>query len=105
MSVLEAPPTVAADGSHRAAGVQVVELRKVYQTRTGPLTVFERLSLDVAPGSFVAVVGPSGCGKTTLLLSLAGLLESTSGEVRVDGERITAPAPERLGVIFQEPNL
>jgi hypothetical protein len=38
-----------------AAGVQIVELTKVYDTRNGPLSVFDRLSLDVAPGSFVAV--------------------------------------------------
>ncbi|HYY87547.1 MAG TPA: ABC transporter ATP-binding protein [Chloroflexota bacterium] len=88
-----------------AAGVQVVDLAKVYDTRTGPLLVFDRLSLDVPPGAFVAIVGPSGCGKTTLLLSLAGLLEPTSGEVRVGGERVDAPSPDRLGVIFQDPNL
>jgi NitT/TauT family transport system ATP-binding protein len=92
-------------GSSRAATVEVVDLAKVYDTRTGPLSVFERLSLKVPPGSFVAIVGPSGCGKTTLLLSLAGLLEPTRGEVRVDGERVAAPSPERVGVIFQEPNL
>jgi NitT/TauT family transport system ATP-binding protein len=88
-----------------AAGVQIVDLTKVYDTRSGPLSVFAHLSLDVAPGSFVAVVGPSGCGKTTLLLCLAGLLEPTAGEVRVDGQAITGPAPEQLGVIFQEANL
>jgi NitT/TauT family transport system ATP-binding protein len=88
-----------------AAGVQIVELTKVYDTRGGALSVFDRLSLDVAPGSFVAVVGPSGCGKTTLLLCLAGLLQPTAGEVRVDGQAITGPAPEQLGVIFQEANL
>jgi len=88
-----------------AAGVQIVELTKVYDTRNGPLSVFDRLSLDVAPGAFVAVVGPSGCGKTTLLLCLAGLLQPTAGEVRVDGQPIVGPAPEQLGVIFQEANL
>ncbi len=92
-------------GRSGAAGVQIVDLSKIYQTRNGPLSVFDRLSLDVAPGSFVAVVGPSGCGKTTLLLCLAGLLEPTAGEVRVDGQPITGPAPEQLGVIFQEANL
>jgi NitT/TauT family transport system ATP-binding protein len=88
-----------------AAGVQIADLGKVYETRNGPLTVFDRLSLEVAPGAFVAVVGPSGCGKTTLLLCLAGLLEPTSGEVRVDGQAVSGPAPEQLGVIFQEANL
>jgi NitT/TauT family transport system ATP-binding protein len=88
-----------------AAGVDVVDLQQVYSTRNGPLVVFERLSLNINPGGFVAIVGPSGCGKTTLLLTLARLLAPTHGEVRVGGEVVTAPAPERVGVIFQEPNL
>jgi NitT/TauT family transport system ATP-binding protein len=88
-----------------AAGVEVVDLEQVYSTRNGPLVVFERLSLTIQPGGFVAIVGPSGCGKTTLLLTLARLLAPTRGEVRVGGEVVTAPAPERVGVIFQEPNL
>ncbi|MFN0072545.1 MAG: ABC transporter ATP-binding protein [Chloroflexota bacterium] len=91
--------------AHAAAGVEISDLTKVYDTRNGPLTVFDRLSLSVAPGAFVAIVGPSGCGKTTLLLCLSGLLEPTRGEVRVADERITRPSPERLGVIFQEANL
>ena len=88
-----------------AAGVDVIDLQQVYSTRSGPLVVFERLSLTISPGGFVAIVGPSGCGKTTLLLTLARLLAPTRGEVRVGGEVVNAPAPERVGVIFQEPNL
>jgi NitT/TauT family transport system ATP-binding protein len=88
-----------------AAGVEVSDLTQVYSTRSGPLVVFERLSLSVAPGAFVAIVGPSGCGKTTLLLTLARLLDPTGGEIRVGGEAINAPSPDRVGVIFQEPNL
>jgi NitT/TauT family transport system ATP-binding protein len=101
-TIVSSPLQAARSG---AAGVQIVDLGKVYETRNGPLTVFDRLSLEVAPGAFVAVVGPSGCGKTTLLLCLAGLLEPSSGEVRVDGQAVSGPAPEQLGVIFQEANL
>lgn len=104
--MIEQPPAVehvrAAEVGRR---VEVRDLSKVYESRGKPLVVFERLSLQVPDQSFVAIVGPSGCGKTTLLLCLAGLLAPTAGEVRVAGERITGPAPERLGVIFQEPNL
>jgi NitT/TauT family transport system ATP-binding protein len=46
-------------------------------------------------------VGPSGCGKTTLLKCVSGLLPVTSGEVTLDGRRVTAP-PEQMAVVFQE---
>ncbi|MGA9366488.1 MAG: ABC transporter ATP-binding protein [Steroidobacteraceae bacterium] len=61
------------------------------------------LSLQVAPGEFVAVVGPSGCGKTTLLNIVAGLDRAFAGDVslapRPDGQ------PARVGYVFQEPRL
>ena len=54
----------------------------------------------MAPGEFVSVVGPSGCGKSTLLMLIAGLLETTAGQVLLNGTKVTAPPPE-AGVVFQ----
>ncbi len=54
---------------------------------TGP--VLDGVSLDVAPGEFVAVVGPSGCGKSTLFGVLAGLEPPDAGRVLVDGRDAT----------------
>jgi NitT/TauT family transport system ATP-binding protein len=51
-------------------------------------TVAESISLDVAEGTFVAVVRPSGCGTSTLLTSAAGLLFAPEGSVRVFGEEL-----------------
>jgi sulfonate transport system ATP-binding protein len=62
------------------------------------------LALDVAQGEIIAIVGGSGCGKSTLLRMIAGLDLPTSGTIRVNGERITAPHPS-VGVVFQEPRL
>ncbi|NEE61377.1 ATP-binding cassette domain-containing protein, partial [Streptomyces sp. SID8455] len=58
------------------------------------------VSLDVAPGEFVAIVGPSGCGKSTLLKLVAGLLTVSSGDVRLGGERVTGPRHD-IGYVFQ----
>ncbi len=57
-------------------------------------------TLRVAAGEFVSVVGPTGCGKSTLLNIGAGLLEPSSGEVRVFGE-VLAGLNRRAGYMFQ----
>lgn len=58
-------------------------------------------SLEVKRGEFVCVLGPSGCGKSTLLNVIAGFVMPTTGSVRLAGEVITCPSPER-GIAFQE---
>ncbi|RGE19211.1 ABC transporter ATP-binding protein [Leucobacter sp. wl10] len=69
----------------------------------GDFVATDRISLDIEDGEFLVLLGPSGCGKTTLLRMIAGLLEPTSGSIRIDGEDITAlPARKRdLAMVFQ----
>jgi NitT/TauT family transport system ATP-binding protein len=62
------------------------------------------IDLDVAPGEFVALLGPSGCGKSTLLYLVAGLEETTAGEIASFGKRVVSPSPDR-SLIFQETSL
>jgi len=63
-----------------------------------------QMSLTIATGEFFTIIGPSGCGKSTLLNLLAGLETPETGEVVVDGQRVTEPGPDRA-VIFQEAGL
>jgi NitT/TauT family transport system ATP-binding protein len=65
----------------------------------------ENVDFQVPAGQFVSLVGPSGCGKSTLLFQVAGLRQPTSGIIRCNGESITAPMPQKIGMIFQEANL
>ncbi len=59
------------------------------------------VSFQISRGQFVCLVGPSGCGKTTLLNLIAGLLLPSAGSLRVGGEIVTKPSPER-GMVFQK---
>ena len=66
--------------------------------RFGETPVLDGIDLDIAPGSFVAIVGKSGCGKSTLLRLILGLETPTSG-------RIDLPAGAAARFVFQEPRL
>jgi multiple sugar transport system ATP-binding protein len=69
----------------------------------GPTQVLHDIDLEVADGEFVIFVGPSGCGKSTLLRIIAGLEDSSGGEVRIDGKRVDAVPPAKRGIamVFQ----
>jgi NitT/TauT family transport system ATP-binding protein len=81
--------------------LQVEHLRKTYGSGEAAVRAIGDISFDVRAGELVCVVGPSGCGKTTLLKCVSGLLDATSGEVRLGGERVDGP-PERMALVFQD---
>jgi len=82
-------------------GFLVIEnVSKVYQTPKGPYTVLEEVNLDVKEGEFICLIGHSGCGKSTLLNMVAGFSQPTDGAVRLQGEPITEPGPDRM-MVFQ----
>jgi len=63
--------------------------------------VLEQIRHRIENGQFVSIVGPSGCGKTTLLRIIAGLEESSSGKVLLDGKELSQGS-EEVGLVFQE---
>nr|WP_210325223.1 ABC transporter ATP-binding protein [Mesorhizobium silamurunense] len=69
----------------------------------GPVEVLKGIDLEVTDGEFVVFVGPSGCGKSTLLRVIAGLEDSTSGRVLIDGDdvSVTPPAKRGIAMVFQ----
>jgi len=73
--------------------------------RFGATTAVDAVSLDIAGGSFVALVGTSGSGKSTLLKTINRLIEPSDGRVTIDGTDVaTGPAPDlrrRIGYVFQ----
>jgi len=89
--------------------IQVNDVVKAYPLGTGEFIAVDHLSLDIAPGEFVAVVGRSGSGKTTLLNLLAGIDRPTSGTLRVAGadlgslseSGLAAWRGRKVGLVFQ----
>ena len=107
---MQSEPTRATTGGPSPAGRTLPEgqallsvrgLQKIYQTDAGPIEAVRDLTFDLGRGELVCLVGPSGSGKTTLLKCIAGLLGATSGEVKLDGQRVTGP-PKKMAVVFQE---
>ncbi|MBL8699383.1 MAG: ABC transporter ATP-binding protein [Alphaproteobacteria bacterium] len=79
-----------------------VTLRDVVKTYGGHVAV-DRVSLTIEDGEFVALVGPSGCGKTTTLNLVAGLIEMTSGEIRIGDKLVNDldPKDRDVAMVFQ----
>src|SRR5689334_7661659 len=70
--------------------------------RYGTVLAASELSFDVRAGEFVSLIGPSGCGKSSALRAIGGLLRPASGAVRVDGEEVRRPVPDKVAYVFQD---
>jgi|PersoiStandDraft_1058852.scaffolds.fasta_scaffold16630_2 NitT/TauT family transport system ATP-binding protein len=85
-------------------GRHLLDVRGVtiqYKTQHHLITATYRVSFNVLQGDRFVVVGPSGCGKSTLLKAVGGYLAPTEGEIRLKGELVTKPGPDRI-MVFQE---
>ncbi|OLP42347.1 ABC transporter ATP-binding protein [Rhizobium oryziradicis] len=69
----------------------------------GHFDVIKGVSLEIKDGEFMVFVGPSGCGKSTLLRMIAGLDDTTDGDIVIDGKRVNALPPVERGIamVFQ----
>ena len=87
-----------------APKIEVKNLEMIYRSndsRRGDVLALHQINFIVYENEIVSLIGPSGCGKTTLLSLIAGLLEPTSGEIIVDGEKVKGPSSQRA-VVFQQ---
>jgi NitT/TauT family transport system ATP-binding protein len=82
--------------------IEIKGLSKAFPGRKGqePVQALLDVNLTVRDNEFLTVLGPSGCGKTTLLRCVAGLVPFDTGEILIDGHKVTAPGPDRA-VVFQ----
>ncbi len=100
---------MSSDNGRRESIVQVRNVIKRFPVGDGEVTVLRGVSLDIAPGEFVALVGPSGNGKSTLLNMITGIDHPSEGEVIVTGQSVHTMSEnqlsvwrgEHLGIIFQ----
>ena len=81
------------------SGVSLKNITKKYDK----LQVIHGIDLEIAAGEFCVFVGPSGCGKSTLLRMIAGLEETTGGQMSIGGRDVTTadPAERGISMVFQ----
>ena len=84
--------------------VEFDEVKKIYPTPKGPLTVVDGFDLNMKRGEFISLIGHSGCGKSTVLTMVAGLTDVSMGGIVLDGREVHQAGPDRA-VVFQSPSL
>ena len=72
-----------------------------YRTPQRVVRATHQVSFAVDPADRFVLLGPSGYGKSTLLKAVAGFIQPCEGEIRLQGQRVDAPGPDRI-VVFQE---
>ncbi|HYY24524.1 MAG TPA: ABC transporter ATP-binding protein [Candidatus Udaeobacter sp.] len=74
--------------------------QKAVKNNTIEVKALADVNLSVRENEFISIIGPSGCGKTTLLKIIDGLIPCDSGEISIDGRKVSTPGPDRA-VVFQ----
>ena len=84
--------------------VEIKHLTKVFNDGKNEVRALEDIGLEIKEGSFTSIIGGSGCGKSTMLRIIGGLDTEYTGEVFVNGSKVTAPSREK-GFVFQDHRL
>jgi NitT/TauT family transport system ATP-binding protein len=84
-----------------AVKLEAQNIWKLFSRRGEAVEALHDVSIQVGTGEFVSIVGASGCGKTTLLRIVDGLVAPTRGDIRVNGQPVSGPGPDR-GFVFQQ---
>jgi ABC-type nitrate/sulfonate/bicarbonate transport system ATPase subunit len=94
--------------------IQIKNLKKSYIDRKRAMggngeagqtiVVLDDVNLEFQEGEMICILGPSGCGKSTLLRMIAGFEHPSSGEVLINGERVTQPRANSI-FVFQHSGL
>ena len=90
--------------------IEVRHLKKYFDTPKGMLHAVDDVTFKIGKGRTMGVVGESGCGKSTLGRTMIHLLESTDGQILMNGEDITRvdkkklhEINEKMQIVFQDP--
>lgn len=85
--------------------LEVINVSKKYnrkiKSQNSKKEVLDNISFNINDSEFVSIVGPSGCGKTTLINLIMGLEKPTSGQILINGEKVTGIGHDRA-LVFQE---
>jgi putative ABC transport system ATP-binding protein len=93
--------------------LETIDLKMVYHVGKVDVPALRGVNVEIGEGEYVAIMGPSGCGKSTFLHIVGGMLQPTSGRVRIDGEDLTEMSDaertdvrrRKIGFVFQRFNL
>jgi len=93
--------------------IRLINVSKTYHSSRIRVAALAAVSLEIAPGTFAALMGPSGCGKSTLLHLVAGVDLPTAGEVWVNGRELSRLSDaalsrfrrDQVGIVYQFYNL
>lgn len=92
--------------------IKFEHVTKIFHTRSQDIIAVRDYSMEIQSGEFVAILGPSGCGKSTLIRMLDGIIDTTEGDIYIDGQKVNNAGKKmptdvlrKMGFIFQQPNM